>query len=529
MRDAEPAAEIIVLFCVIAPLAGRLLASVLRRCSLMWTWALLLLPAAILLVSVTPALTVALAGASVRASRLGARWHRSDLAVGRDLAEHANQRLSIADAIRQTMLNRRVRRRGWLHGHWLLVGRSDTGLPVAIPVGETSGSHALILGATGSGKTVSQTWIAARLIEHGHGAIVIDPKGDRMLCGELRRLASLTRRPFMEWTPVGPCAYNPYASGTDGEIADKALAGEVFTEPHYLRQAQRYLGHAVRAMHAAHIPVTVPALMTHLQPARLEVTARKLPPEKAEPLNDYLDSLTERQRRDLAGVRDRLSILAESDVRSWFDPDCAPVIDLRTATRERAVVYFALDADRRPLLAQMLAAALISDLVTLAAHMQAQPTPTVLLIDEFSALAAGHVARLFGRARSAGMSLLLGTQELADLNTPTASGLRDQVLGNVETIIAHRQNVPGSAETIAKVASSEPVWLTSQQTEEQSGRYGTTGRGNRRRDYDYRIHPSRIQQLMTGQALIITPGRGQRPTITNMHHPRKAFNEPSPA
>ncbi len=38
------------------------------------------------------------------------------------------------------------------------------------------------------------------------------------------------------------CAYNPYASGSDSEIADKALAGERFTEPHYLRQAQRFLG-----------------------------------------------------------------------------------------------------------------------------------------------------------------------------------------------------------------------------------------------------------------------------------------------
>jgi len=35
-------------------------------------------------------------------------------------------------------------------------------------------------------------------------------------------------------------------TGSETEIADKALSGETFTEPHYLRQAQRYLGHAVR-------------------------------------------------------------------------------------------------------------------------------------------------------------------------------------------------------------------------------------------------------------------------------------------
>ena len=385
-------------------------------------------------------------------------------------------------------------------------------------MGAQAGSHALILGATGSGKTVTETWIAGRLIEHGHGAIVIDPKGDRALRSELRHAAERAGRRFLEWTPTGPCAYNPYASGSDSEIADKALAGEVFTEPHYLRLAQRYLGHAVRTMQAAAITVTVPTLMTHLRPEQLEVTARKLPGQQARSVNDYLDSLTERQRRDLAGVRDRLSILAESDVHRWFDPQMAPTIDLRAAVKARAVVYFALDADRRPLLAQMVAAALVSDLVTLAAHLQHEPTPTAVLIDEFSAIAARHVARLFGRARSAGMSLLLATQELADLQAAEGN-LRDQVLGNVETVIAHRQNVPASAETIARLASSEPVWLTTQQTEQHSARYGPTERGSRRRDYDYRVHPSRIQRLATGQALVITPGRPQRPVIATIHHP----------
>ena len=63
----------------------------------------------------------------------------------------------------------------------------------------------------------------------------------------------------------------------------------------------------------------------------------------------------------------------------------------------------------------MLAAAIVSDLVTLVGALQAHPVPTVVLIDEFSAVAADQVARLFGRARSAGVSLILGTQELADL------------------------------------------------------------------------------------------------------------------
>jgi hypothetical protein len=41
--------------------------------------------------------------------------------------------------------------------------------------------------------------------------------------------------------------------------------------------------------------------------------------------------------------------------------------------RKREVVYFRIDSDRRPLLAAMLAAAIMSDLITLVAQLQASP------------------------------------------------------------------------------------------------------------------------------------------------------------
>jgi len=85
----------------------------------------------------------------------------------------------------------------------------------------------------------------------------------------------------------------------------------------------------------------------------------------------------------------------------------------------RDVVLFRLDADRRPLLASMLAAAIVQDLLTIAADLQAQPVPTLVLVDEFSAVAPGGVVRLFGRGRSAGLSLLLGPR-----SSPTSARSR---------------------------------------------------------------------------------------------------------
>jgi conjugal transfer pilus assembly protein TraD len=499
-------------------IAGRLLAEWLRSWRLMWTWATPAVPLGLLVAKSDLGAGLLVAGVGARAWRLGHRWHRDDLRHGADLAEEARSRLGILNFVSRHLPASAVMEGGdgWLRGTQLVVGRDERDREVCVPFGRESGLHTLIVGATGSGKTVTETWIVCRLIEAGHGAVVLDPKGDRLLHDELERQAAVSGKRFLEWTPEGPLAYNPYASGTHTEIADKALAGEQFTEPHYLRQAQRYLGHAVRAMHAAGVPVTPGSLMAQLDPKRLDVTARSLPEEHANELQGYLDSLGDRQRRELSGVRDRLSILAESDIRSRLEPVAGvPGIDLHQAVAEQAVVYFRLDADRRVLLSSMLASAIVLDLVALVATRQRDPIPTAVVIDEFSAIARDTVARLFSRGRSAGVSLVLATQELADIRR-AGDGLLEQVQGNLSTLIAHRQVVPGSADLIAAIAGTRPVWTASQQTgRTRFGAPSTTAKGTRRREREHIVQPSRISELQTGWAAVVTPG-GSPPAIARI-------------
>ena len=395
------------------------------------------------------------------------------------------------------------------------IGVDGTGRTVAIPLGRTSGTHTLIVGATGSGKTVTQTLIVASAIERGLGAVIIDPKGDSFLRERAHGAAALAGRPFMEWTPSGPSTYNPYAHGSPGEIADKALAGERYSEPHYLRQAQRYLGHAARALAATKQTATPALLLELMDPRRLELLARSIPDEThAQQVFGYLDSLDPRQRGGLTGTRDRLAILAESELAPWLHPAAGvPALDLLEAVRAGAVAYFALEADRLPLLSRMLAAAIVGDLLTIAAGCQAEPAPTLIAIDEFSAIAPEAVARLFGRARAAGFSLLLATQELADLRA-AAPELLEQVLGNVETVVAHRQSVPDSAELIARIAGTRPAWSSTEQLEHAI----PTGRVSRSRSREFAIHPDAIRTLERGTAAVAVGSSGTC-AVARIFHP----------
>ena len=500
--------------------AGALVARLMRAKGVHWGWGAIASPVIYLLRPELLRLAPALLLTALSATWHVRRWHRSDLDAGADLAEAAARRRSPSESLAATGRALASRHGRFAHSAWtregeLVIGFDERGRAVAIPFGGArGGTHTLLVGATGSGKTVTQTAMTTRAIERGMGAIVLDPKGDVAMRRALVASARHAQRAFIEWTPEGPSAYNPFARGSDTEIADKALAGERFTEPHYLRQAQRFLGHVVRVLRAAGAAVDLHQIVRHLDPAELELLARGLPEDLANPAHAYLDSLTTRQLADLAGVRDRLSILAESDVGRWLEPqrEGAATFDLLTAAEERAVVYFRLDADRRPLLAQMLAAAIVQDLQTVVSSLQAKPTRAVVVIDEFSALGAEHVVRLFGRARSAGVSLILSTQELSDLRLSGRDALLEQILGNLSVLLAHRQVVAASAEMIGGLAGARGAWRTS---------HSSDGRMTRTRTRESVLRAEHVTALGTGLIAAIVLSGGGRARIAWVTAPAK--------
>jgi type IV secretory pathway TraG/TraD family ATPase VirD4 len=257
----------------------------------------------------------------------------------------------------------------------------------------------------------------------------------------------------------------------------------------------------VRALRLAGLEVSLQDIVHHLDPVRLECLARRLPEAEAHATHAYLDSLTARHQSDLAGVRDRLAIMAESDVGRWLDPHTvgAQGFDLLEAVRVRAVVYFNLESDSRPLLTQMLGAAIVQDLQTTVAALQGRPMPTLVVIDEFSTVATEQVVRLFRRARSAGFNLMLGTQELSDLRLPGREKLLEQVLGNLSVLIAHRQVVPDSVELIASLAGTRGAWKTTRHSD---------GKMTRTRTREGVLDSNEVMSLGQGWAAVIVLAGG---------------------
>jgi hypothetical protein len=171
------------------------------------------------------------------------------------------------------------------------------------------------------------------------------------------------------------------------------------------------------------------------------------------------------------------------------------------------VTVFSLNSSTYGELAAQVGGLVLQDLKAAAGALLESETQrkAYVFIDEFSALSGDHVVSLLARGRTAGLSVLLATQELADLSR-VADGFLDQVLGNTAVKIAHRQDVPSSSDTLAGIAGTRQVWEETFQTD-RSRMWGLgareTGLGSKRLVDEYVVHPNVFKRLQAGQAVLI--------------------------
>src|SRR5207244_3025402 len=140
-----------------------------------WSWALSALALVPLLGGAGPLVLLASTAAAFR----GRRRQRDDLDAGADLGHAARARLTPLDAARRAtgrLADRRSAGYPRAARDALLLGRDGLGRAVGVPFSRERAGHALVVGATGSGKTVTQTLIAEAAVEDGRAVIVVDPK-----------------------------------------------------------------------------------------------------------------------------------------------------------------------------------------------------------------------------------------------------------------------------------------------------------------------------------------------------------------
>ena len=381
----------------------------------------------------------------------------------------------------------------------------ETGQPYVLR-DDQANKHVFVVGATGAGKTNTLSHIIQSAIRRGLGIVILDAKGDPEFRRAVERLAGKEGRAFRSFSYDGMTAYNPLRHGNPTELKDKLIAVETWSEPHYQRAAERYLQMVFRVMKEMGARPDLYRVSKMLMPDMLIEAADKfLPKERARDIIQYVESLGNDQISAIKGLGSRLALLVESDVGHLFTDD-RNAIDLLESVRQRDVVMFSLEGIAYSSFTPMLGAMIVEDLKTVVGAIQAEGGArgyTYLIMDEFNIFAGPQVVNLLNKSRGAGFCCVLATQELADLEAGGGKELVNQVIGNTNIKIIHRQDVPDSAEYLSSVAGTERSYQKTLQTEETLLSKKATRLGTVRDVEAFIVHPNRLKKLAVGEAVVI--------------------------
>ena len=357
--------------------------------------------------------------------------------------------------------------------------------------------HALVMGATGSGKTetlLRLAWVLAKDLDAQ--VLYLDGKGDRECAARFTALmadAGRSARVFPN-EPFGGWRGEPQdIHGRLAEIVDYATDGPAA----WYRDIARHV---------------LSGVCQHPDG----------PPRSSQQALERMDLQALRAVHGAAwakGLRDDLVGQTRLRYQAFF-AQTRGALDGDWAWEEADAAYVLLDTLALKDEASGLARFLLEDFAQYFTHRKPRARLCVMIVDEFSSLtAAGSMASRLEQARGFNTALILAPQTAAGLGDPEEA---DRILGSVETVICHRVNTP---DPVIALAGTRRVIEYSTQIDKA---IGPTGEGSARLQHAFKIDPNQVRALRPGEAFIINRGRELKARIHRAPQISQPLPQPPP-
>lgn len=372
--------------------------------------------------------------------------------------------------------------KGWVVRHRLRA--------VVAPPAEVWGRQTLILGETGSGKTVTGLGIAAELLRVGWDVYWIDGKADPDTRASFLAAATSAGVDPRDGS-VEPI--NGWRGGAEA-VVNRLLATQHFSDEYYEGVARSVLRMAV----GEKAIVSLGDLVDRIDKKLLARTVSG-DPRSADLLRLIPD-------RELFGVKARYDGIA------WAVGD---LLDGTWSYEDTRSAYVPVGRPENRHQAAEVGAFLLEDLLHWAMARKPRHRRAVVIVDEFSKLSERPDAAvdLVERARVSGVGVVLIGQTWASLGSDDT--IRNRLAGTVGTVIVHQLKQPDEAAALAGTK-----WVM--ERTEQTLVLGHTGLGSQRAGNQYVVHPDEIRTLRRGEAFAIHRGqaiRGRMRSPDGLHTP----------
>jgi hypothetical protein len=388
-------------------------------------------------------------------------------------------------------------------------------------------SHVLVLGATGSGKTMLMVNLIMHAVRHGLPCLVIDPKGDNKTLRLIERIGrglapdfDARLKVFRMSKPAESCFYNPLKHGTAIQLKDRILEALNWSEQYYQSVAGDFLTLFTACVEKNGGGLTLEMVSRVMGEKReqteiIKAIRSKLQPgdTKGEELCRRMNTLLERVKaEDLMGLQAQLSILNSPSIGPLLSfTGEKNEIDLREVLRSNQIAYFQLDTLGNPDTARRLGRMVVEDVKSLASEVyhsdESQLKFFPIFIDEFGSFASKEFIEVLKQIRGARFGAHLFTQGLEDLDV-VSKEFRRQASSNPITKIGFRLD---DNETVNEFCSMAGTVEATEQSYQVEGQLAPTktGMGNLRETRQMLVEHDVLKNLETGRAVVIEKSPSQ--------------------
>lgn len=407
--------------------------------------------------------------------------------------EHLHVRKELSDKKLESALKRLDESQ---HDGTVLGVSNYTGAPVVLP-DHYINQVLLVLGTTGSGKTITLRRFYKRAITKGLPLIIVDGKPTTENIQWVQALAEKHNRKFYGFNCGNYAHYDCLSDGGYTELKDKVISlKDEWENDYYKSIAEDYLQAVFQVLNKSGTRFDLKRVVECLDHDTLSEVVRETNDKELEKRVAMLGGY---DKKDIMGLRAHLNLLVHSELGAYFAMD-EKTFSLSQALAEDAVVYFALPALKFPSFSKVLGKLVINDLKAVIDRNDHHKR-VFMVFDEFSVFAGEQVLNLVNMGRGKGVHAVFGTQGLADLSRVDPE-FKSQVLNCANTIICHRLNDQESAEAVSAWMGTQDTFnVTAQLDPNQTG----LGLGSVRADKMYIVHPEAIKQgLKTGEAYCVS-------------------------
>jgi len=390
--------------------------------------------------------------------------------------------------------------------------------PVYIP---DDAKHVFACGTTGSGKTVLLSNFIKRAIEKGYGVVILDGKGDTGKGSILDIVNTLNHEGKKKVyvinlsDPINSDKYNPFYGASPTVAKDMIINMTDWSEEHYKLNAERYIQRILQLLAIGKYKVSFKSIIKCVPVDKFMHLSRVLEENKLITKEQHLENIeiAGTSGKIVQGSMARFSTIAESELGGIFSING---IDIAQAMKEKAIIVFILNPLTYPEVSPAFGRLVLIDAKKAIGKLfdankeKEEPDRTFFIMDEINVYATTALTDLVNKSRSAGVTCILSTQSLSDLDFACGNAYKEQIVENCNNYIVMRQNSGVNAENWANILGTRATMDVTHQLQQRGLDTSTTGFGSARRVREFLFHPDDIKALRTGQAVYLS-----RDTNTN--------------